>query len=426
MIISRIVVVTSSLHEAVYSFPSNHSSPLQLFIESQVNETVTPGLPSTNRSTLLNVSGTLQSVTPVVAVEAETTGVYTRTDVTSRCSVWCGHEAIGSWTNFQMMADRPLNMATRYFTFPDDIIPVWTVLPRQTHKLFSYHYSLESYQGGLERHLLKEGKCFETLLHNPNDTGAVRSLLAGPGSVNAFTTFVKTRVTCSSSTGFGPVGSAVCVFNYATMANVFQTSSFVVRDTSTLVFNSVTGAPVDSQLCQYNLHLSTLNIVINRTVGLGTYTLDTFVTFSSNYSSPSCQSKCELLTRLDGKVVEGMDVVRKMEAVGSEDGDTSKPVVIKDCGMAKYWHSSAAYAIASEVECGGKDSIPSQGHEVYRWPRDLFKPGMYDDPEDQSLCVVEHKAIKSLCQGLVQQCCYTSRPSWELESFMKAPQIFVN
>ncbi|KAL5479630.1 hypothetical protein EMCRGX_G023179 [Ephydatia muelleri] len=51
--------------------------------------------------------------------------------------------------------------------------------------------------------------------------------------------------------------------------------------------------------------------------------------------------------------------------------------------------------------------------------------GMYigDDPKDQSLCVVEHKAIKSLCQGgLVQQCCYTSRPSWELESFMKAPQ----
>eukprot|EP00731_Ephydatia_muelleri_P004211 Em0002g387a len=36
---------------------------------------------------------------------------------------------------------------------------------------------------------------------DPNDTGAVRSLLAGPGSMNAFTTFVKTRVTCSSSTG---------------------------------------------------------------------------------------------------------------------------------------------------------------------------------------------------------------------------------
>ena len=39
---------------------------------------------------------------------------------------------------------------------------------------------------------------------------------------------------------------------------------------------------------------------------------------------------------MDGKVLEGMDVVRKMEAVGSEDGgDTSKPVVIKDCEMAK-------------------------------------------------------------------------------------------
>ena len=42
-----------------------------------------------------------------------------------------------------------------------------------------------------------------------------------------------------------------------------------------------------------------------------------------------------LKERLDGKVLERMDVVRKMEAVGSEDGDTSKPVVIKDCGMAK-------------------------------------------------------------------------------------------
>ncbi|KAL5506636.1 hypothetical protein EMCRGX_G008334 [Ephydatia muelleri] len=40
----------------------------------------------------------------------------------------------------------------------------------------------------------------------------------------------------------------------------------------------------------------------------------------------------------DGKVVEGMDVVREMEAVGSEDGDTSKPVVIKDCGMANHTH----------------------------------------------------------------------------------------
>jgi len=34
-----------------------------------------------------------------------------------------------------------------------------------------------------------------------------------------------------------------------------------------------------------------------------------------------------------GAVVEGMDVVKKMEAVGSESGKTSKPVVIAACGQ---------------------------------------------------------------------------------------------
>merc|ERR1711928_317068 len=33
-----------------------------------------------------------------------------------------------------------------------------------------------------------------------------------------------------------------------------------------------------------------------------------------------------------GSVVEGMDVVRKIEAVGSSGGKTSKPVTISDCG----------------------------------------------------------------------------------------------
>jgi len=33
-----------------------------------------------------------------------------------------------------------------------------------------------------------------------------------------------------------------------------------------------------------------------------------------------------------GAVVEGMDVVKTMEAVGSRGGHTSKPVVIADCG----------------------------------------------------------------------------------------------
>lgn len=44
-------------------------------------------------------------------------------------------------------------------------------------------------------------------------------------------------------------------------------------------------------------------------------------------------------TWLDGKhvvfgsVVEGMDVVRKMEAIGSQSGKTAKPVAISDCGQ---------------------------------------------------------------------------------------------
>ncbi|XP_058963599.1 peptidyl-prolyl cis-trans isomerase-like [Pocillopora verrucosa] len=44
-------------------------------------------------------------------------------------------------------------------------------------------------------------------------------------------------------------------------------------------------------------------------------------------------------TWLDGKhvvfgsVVEGMDVVRKMEAIGSDSGKTAKPVAISDCGQ---------------------------------------------------------------------------------------------
>src|SRR5580704_12863117 len=36
-----------------------------------------------------------------------------------------------------------------------------------------------------------------------------------------------------------------------------------------------------------------------------------------------------------GSVVEGMDVVKAIEAVGSESGDTSKKVVIEECGELK-------------------------------------------------------------------------------------------
>lgn len=34
-----------------------------------------------------------------------------------------------------------------------------------------------------------------------------------------------------------------------------------------------------------------------------------------------------------GSVVDGMDVIRKMEEKGSQSGRTSAPVVISDCGQ---------------------------------------------------------------------------------------------
>ena len=52
-----------------------------------------------------------------------------------------------------------------------------------------------------------------------------------------------------------------------------------------------------------------------------------------------CLSVCLSLCRLDGKhvvfgkVVKGMDLVRKIEAVGSEGGETSKAVVITASGI---------------------------------------------------------------------------------------------
>ncbi|XP_014220206.1 peptidyl-prolyl cis-trans isomerase-like [Trichogramma pretiosum] len=36
-----------------------------------------------------------------------------------------------------------------------------------------------------------------------------------------------------------------------------------------------------------------------------------------------------------GKVVEGMEVVRKLEALGSQSGKTSKKIVVQDCGEVK-------------------------------------------------------------------------------------------
>lgn len=41
----------------------------------------------------------------------------------------------------------------------------------------------------------------------------------------------------------------------------------------------------------------------------------------------------------------------------------------------RYWHSTAAYAIATAVG-GDIENLPAGGSEVYRWPKDLLQPSL--------------------------------------------------
>ncbi|XP_018121406.1 UMP-CMP kinase 2, mitochondrial isoform X2 [Xenopus laevis] len=48
----------------------------------------------------------------------------------------------------------------------------------------------------------------------------------------------------------------------------------------------------------------------------------------------------------------------------------NSPVIVD-----RYWHSTAAYAIATEI-VGSVHSLPPCHHEVYQWPRDLLRPDL--------------------------------------------------
>lgn len=43
--------------------------------------------------------------------------------------------------------------------------------------------------------------------------------------------------------------------------------------------------------------------------------------------------------------------------------------------LPRYWHSTATYAIATEVS-GGLQHLPPAHHPVYQWPEDLLKPDL--------------------------------------------------
>ncbi len=45
------------------------------------------------------------------------------------------------------------------------------------------------------------------------------------------------------------------------------------------------------------------------------------------------------------------------------------------CVSVRYWHSTAAYAIATAV--GGRvENLPKPGSDLYQWPEDLFQPNL--------------------------------------------------
>ncbi|XP_053564922.1 UMP-CMP kinase 2, mitochondrial [Bombina bombina] len=58
--------------------------------------------------------------------------------------------------------------------------------------------------------------------------------------------------------------------------------------------------------------------------------------------------------------------------VESQIAEASKhsPVIVD-----RYWHSTAAYAIATEIG-GSAHNLPESHHEVYQWPNDLLKPDL--------------------------------------------------
>ncbi|XP_014396051.1 PREDICTED: UMP-CMP kinase 2, mitochondrial [Myotis brandtii] len=44
-------------------------------------------------------------------------------------------------------------------------------------------------------------------------------------------------------------------------------------------------------------------------------------------------------------------------------------------GRHRYWHSTAAYAIATEVS-GAVQHLPPAHHPIYQWPKDLLRPNL--------------------------------------------------
>lgn len=70
----------------------------------------------------------------------------------------------------------------------------------------------------------------------------------------------------------------------------------------------------------------------------------------------------------------------------SNSNQVIHPLIHHPLSVPRFWHSTAAYAIATAV-CGPACNLPAEGSEMYRWPSDLLEPSLTIvltlDPEER-------------------------------------------
>ena len=74
----------------------------------------------------------------------------------------------------------------------------------------------------------------------------------------------------------------------------------------------------------------------------------------------------------------------------------------------RFWHSTAAYAIATDVKVGDVSNLPYCGHTVYDWPSDLLKPDLV-----YFLNISEEERIRRLKKRNIL---YTDEEQWLIKS----------
>ncbi|XP_066468399.1 UMP-CMP kinase 2, mitochondrial isoform X2 [Tiliqua scincoides] len=89
-------------------------------------------------------------------------------------------------------------------------------------------------------------------------------------------------------------------------------------------------------------------------------------------SPPSCVNQWRKIFDEEPTLIRRAFYAVTNYIVASEiaQASTKSPVVVD-----RYWHSTAAYAIATEIS-GKVEDLPPLHHQVYQWPEDLLRPDM--------------------------------------------------